>query len=77
MDPKADLLCSGRVLSFMTHLGSKECIATTAAHVEFSRNTVEALLSQNMQCKATYLLGCSLSVDARQETDMPLVAFPA
>ena len=61
----------------LTHLGSKECIATTAAHVEFSRNTVEALLSQNMQRKATYLLGCSLSVDARQETDMPLVAFPA
>ena len=27
--------------------------------------------------KATYLLGHSLSVDARQETDMPLVAFPA
>jgi hypothetical protein len=61
----------------MTHLGSKECIATTAAHVEFSRNTVEALLPQNMQRKATYLLGYSLSVDARQETDMPLVAFPA
>src|SRR5262245_36345423 len=27
--------------------------------------------------KATYLLGHSLSVDARQETDMPLLAFPA
>jgi hypothetical protein len=36
-----------------------------------------ALLSQNMQRKATYLLGCSLTVDARQETDMPLAAFPA
>ena len=31
----------------------------------------------DMQRKATYLLGCSLSVDARQETDMPFVAFPA
>lgn len=36
-----------------------------------------SFLSQNLQRKATYRLAYSLSVDARQETDMPLLAFPA
>ena len=43
----------------------------------FSRNTLEKFLSQNLQRKAIYRLAYSLSVDARQETDMPLLAFPA
>jgi pimeloyl-ACP methyl ester carboxylesterase len=43
----------------------------------FSRNTMEKFLSQNLKRKATYRLAYSLSVDARQETDMPLLAFPA
>lgn len=42
----------------------------------FAEYSGDALVA-NMQHKATYLLGCSLSVGARQETDMPLVAFPA
>jgi hypothetical protein len=37
----------------------------------------EPFLSQNLKRKATYRLAYSLSVDARQETDMPLLAFPA
>jgi hypothetical protein len=63
--------------SKMTQLGRWECIATAAGtcqvFAEYRGNTLVA----NLQCKATYRLGCSLSVDARQETDMPLVAFPA
>jgi ribosomal protein L17 len=31
--------------SKMTHLGSRECIATTTARAEFFRETVEKLLS--------------------------------
>jgi hypothetical protein len=61
----------------LTHFGSRECSATTTAHAEFSRNTMEKFLSQNLKRKATYRLAYSLSVDARQETDMPLLAFPA
>jgi hypothetical protein len=38
---------------------------------------MEKFLSQNLKRKATYRLAYSLSVDARQETDMPLLAFPA
>jgi hypothetical protein len=46
-------------------------------HAEFFAETVEKFLSQNLQRKATYRLAYSLYVDARQETDMPLLAFPA
>jgi hypothetical protein len=60
----------------MTHLGSGSASQQPPHMSSFSRNTVEMLLSQNLQRKATYLLGYSVSVDARQETDMPLVAFP-
>jgi hypothetical protein len=63
----------GREGQPVTHLGSRECVATTTAYAEFCRKS----LSQNLQRKATYRLGYSLSVDARQETDMPPVAFPA
>ena len=42
-----------------------------------SGNKVEKLVSQNLQRDATYRLAYSLSVDARQETDKLLLAFPA
>jgi hypothetical protein len=61
----------------VTHLRSRECIAATTAHAEFFAEYIGEVLVQNLQRKATYRLAYSLSVDARQETDMPLLAFPA
>jgi hypothetical protein len=60
----------------VTHLGSRECIATTTAHAEFFQEYSGEALVVNSLRKAKYRLAYSLSVDARQETDKLLLAFP-